>query len=123
MIHYCFLRTVVSLLRVYPVEGPGTSVELHILPTQLQSSSYEVVCAEEWVELLRWKKRSHTRGVVALLCLYRRRAPIREQPPYSVVTLAIADESGSWHLHLICNRCWHTGGNACQIFQGASGET
>ena len=31
----CFLRTVISLLRVYPVEGPGTSVELPILPTHL----------------------------------------------------------------------------------------
>ena len=85
MIHCCFLRTVVSVLRVYPMQGPGTSVELLILPTHLQSSSYEVVCTEEWVDLLRWKKRSHTRGVVVLLCLYRRRAPIWEQPLYGVV--------------------------------------
>ncbi len=53
MIHHFFLRTVVSLLRVYPIEGPGTSVELHILPTHLHSGLREVIGTEEWVELPR----------------------------------------------------------------------
>src|SRR5438445_5222454 len=99
MIHYCFLRTVVSLLRVYAVEGPGTSVELHILPTHLyrgESVSREVVCTEEWVELPRWRKRSHTQRMAALPSLYWRRvaiwgAALLEQ----VVLKRIAGGSGS----------------------------
>jgi len=35
MVHHCFLRTAVSLLRVYLVEGYCTSVELPILTTHL----------------------------------------------------------------------------------------
>jgi len=38
------------------VEGPGTSVELRILPTHLhtgENGSHECLCTEEWVELLR----------------------------------------------------------------------
>ena len=38
------------------MEGPGTSVELPILPTHLHSGengSHEVLCTEEWVEVLR----------------------------------------------------------------------
>ncbi len=78
------IRTVVSLLRVYLMESCSTSVELHILTTHLhtgESSLHEVIYTGEWVELLSWKKRSHRRGVIALLYLYRRRAPIREQHP------------------------------------------
>src|SRR5438067_13591980 len=33
------VETIVSLLKVYPIQDPGTSVELHILTTHLQSSS------------------------------------------------------------------------------------
>ena len=67
IIHHCLLRTVVSLLKVYLVEGSGTSVELHILPTHLQSGSCKVVCTEEWVELPRWKKGSYTRSMATHL--------------------------------------------------------
>jgi hypothetical protein len=57
--HHFFQRTVVSLLRVYLVEGRGTSVELHILTTHLhsgESGSHEVLCTEEWVEVHRGMK-------------------------------------------------------------------
>lgn len=50
------------MLRVYLMESCSTSVELHILITYLhtgESSLYEVIYTEEWVELPSWKKRSH----------------------------------------------------------------
>ncbi len=53
-----FTRVNVFLFIVYLVEGCGTSVELHILPTHLQSRSQKVVSREEWVGLPRWRKRS-----------------------------------------------------------------
>ncbi len=43
-----------SLLRVYLVERPGTSVELHILITHLyrgESGECEIICTGEWVGL------------------------------------------------------------------------
>ena len=46
--------SIYSLLRVYPVEGPGTSVELHILITHLytgENGAPEFICTGEWVEL------------------------------------------------------------------------
>src|SRR6266699_1392950 len=42
---------------------------------------------------------------------------------HGVVTITIAGKSGSWHLHLICNRPQHAAWNARYILQGASGET
>jgi len=38
-----FLRTVASLLRVYPVEGQSTSVELPILTTHLHRSESDLL--------------------------------------------------------------------------------
>lgn len=53
------LRTVLSLFRVYSVEDPGTSVELHILTTYLHRSENglnEVIWVGVWVELPIWEK-------------------------------------------------------------------
>jgi hypothetical protein len=47
---YSFFASLSSLLRVYPMERPGTSVELRILPTHLhrgESGSREVGDTEE----------------------------------------------------------------------------
>ena len=77
------------------MEGPGTSVELPILPTHLQSGSCEVVGTEEWVELPRWMKGSHTRSMAALPSLDWRRvalwgAALLEQVVLERITVAVA---------------------------------
>jgi hypothetical protein len=94
-----FIRTVVSLLRVYLMEGCSASVELHILTTHLhrgESGAREVIYTGEWVELPSCKKRSHTRGVVALPSLHWRRAPIHGTAPLEqVVLVRKAGGSGS----------------------------
>jgi hypothetical protein len=73
---FSFTHVNVFLFIVYLVEGPGTSVELHILTTHLQRGSREVVCTQEWVELPRWRKRSQTRRRAALSSLHWRRGAI-----------------------------------------------
>ena len=56
MVPHGFLRTVISLVKVYLVEGRSTCVELHILITHLyggESGVWEGSGTGAWVELPR----------------------------------------------------------------------
>ena len=61
------------MLKVYLMKGHGLCVELPIFTTHFQSGvsgSHKVICIEEWLELLKWIRGNHARGMVALLSLH-----------------------------------------------------